>query len=400
MNTQKSILLIISLLLVTHLSSAQAREQNPSISSMESKTEKIEKGRSLLLDAVIQKDENQILAITNYLLDLDDANYLALYPAEKWFVHYWLGEYGEILADVVLFDTTYISAVRTKVHPREDMLYEKLKLQLSENQSEIIDEINGSSLTPEDKNFAKLNFEYLISGYGYSEITQVDLNTNSNNFLEAYRQSVFEDYIRTHIRFQYKPADWGLAVEFFTGYGIFTEDLSESFKNNVPIGVAFDITYKDFVLYLRDYIGFSKTLDTLAFSSGTWKKDAQVRVFLPEASLGYTVYESSFLKIVPFLGIAGTDVSPTENDRNKFPEYEEVGLDFTTTYTYGLNLDLKFGTESPLITNGASDSYWFIRIRYAYNQPQFTTKFNAYAGNFHYITIGVGGLSRKLKRAY
>ncbi len=243
--------------------------------------------------------------------------------------------------------------------------------------------------------------KYIITDELYTEINQDMLNSIADEFLSTYPNSEYEKIVRKHIRYKWSPSKWGFVAEFFTGYGIFTESLESNYTNNIPLGVAFDIYYKNFTLYLRDYIGFSKTKNDIPYDDGLWEKGSQVRVFLPEASLGYVILDNKLIKFAPFAGIASTHIAPTTHDTDNEPSLEKVALDFTTTYTIGFNIDIKLGrSKIPMVSYGPESSYWFLRLRYAFNFPQFENKFDDVNGNMHYLTIGLGGFGSKLKRDY
>ncbi len=126
-----------------------------------------------------------------------------------------------------------------------------------------------------------------------------------------------------------------------------------------------------------------------------------MRVYLPEASVGYIILDNKTFKIAPFAGISGTDVAPTQNDLDKIAGLEKAELKFKTTYTPGLNLDIKLGpSKTPMVSSGQEQSYWFLRLRYAYNAPNFEKKYNGINGSMHYITVGIGGFGRRIKRDY
>jgi len=363
------------------------------------KEEIIRKGRKMILDKFLENDKKKVGEILDYLKNNEeDKDYLAFYPVEKWLIYFWTGEYETIIRDVAHSDSVYIKALNRKVLPPQDLLLQNLKEKLREQRIDIKDQIKSSKLNDTEKDFLILNFDFSLVDYDHKDITQDSLNLAANKFLLAYPNSKFEDFTRKYIRHEFKPSKWGYAFEFFSGYGTFTSNLGKNFKNNVPIGVAFDISYKNFILYLRGYIGFSKTTDSISFKKGTWRKGDQVRIFLPEASLGYVAFENKLFKMAPFVGISSTSVSPTDHDKDKIPEYKNVGLDFTTTYTFGFNIDFKLGkTNIPIASMKREESYWFIRIRYAYNKPQFDWKYSGFNGDFHYLTIGIGGFGRTIK---
>lgn len=371
--------------------------KNEILKYKDEKSETILKGRKLTLDKFMENDKVKVIELLEFLQKQENEDYLAFYPSEKWLLYYWTQQYQQVLKDVQDFDSTYMGRMNRQVKPQRDLLLIKIKEKLFQQRNEIKQQILQSDLNEEDKNFLALNFDYLLFSYDNKEITQDSLNIFSNKYLQKFPHSNFDKYVRQYIRYEFVQSKWGLAFEFFSGYGIFTDNLEKKFKNNIPIGVAFDICYKNFALYLRDYIGFSRTKDSILFKDGTWRKDAQVRVFLPEASLGYTTIDSRLFKVAPFVGISSTDISPTDYDKKKYPEYENVELAFTTTYTFGLNLDFKLGKFKK---KKPEPSYGFVRVRFAYNKPQFNWKYNGFDGDFYYLTIGVGGLARGNKRDY
>ncbi len=360
----------------------------------------INKGRRMLLEKFYTGDHATVRRIIDYLVSLEDNKYLAFYPDEKRMLYYWTGQYGKILKGIETRE--YLQRDWKNTHdlilPVHDNLGSDVSEMLLNEQSAIKENILLSrDLDDEEKDFLILNLEYLLHSYFKFAVTQAYLNRAANRFLQAWPQSSFNEYIRYYIRFEVEVSNWGYGMDFFSGYGIFTDQLAGKFKNNVPFGVAFEIHYKKLALYLRDYIGFTKTKDSIHFDKATWAPNFKANIFLPEASLGIVAFDSRLLRAVPFAGLAGMDISPPENDRNKYPELDDVGLKFATTYTLGLNLDFKIGRTVSLVSaDKVEQSFWFIKLRYAYNRPQF----KRVTGDFHNITIGIGGFDRSVKRKY
>lgn len=365
----------------------------------DSKSTIISKGRKLLLDKFIEGDLMKVKDIKDYLIKTEDENYFAFYPAEYWFVLYWTKDYLELAESIQSFDSAKVASYNIRIRPLNDMLYDKLKEKAFNNEALIKEQIQVSDLDSETKQILSLNFDWLLFENRNNIYAQDSLNERADNFLETYSQSRFTDFTKTYIRYKLVPKNWGMTFEFFSGYSIYTGNLSDNYTNNVPIGVAFDICYKNFELYLRDYIGFNKTKKDFNYSLGTWKKGSRTMVFLPEASLGYVAYNDNRFKISSFAGIGSMDISPTTKDKEETPELKEVSLEFTTTYIIGINFDIKFGPKhTPKYS--PKTSYGFMRIRYGYSIPKFEKKYDGMTGNMHYITIGFGGMARGLKREY
>jgi len=363
------------------------------------KSDVISKGRRLLLDKYMENDNKKVGEIIDYFdKEIEDANYITLYPIERIFLYYSLRDYRNILQSMLQYDSSYFVGFNKKIRPAPDDLYKKLVEQSREKLTVLNLDIELSDLSNDEKDFLKLNLKNSLWSKYDNFILQDTLNSNADTFLKKYPQSRYYKIVRKDIRYVIKPSG-GFGVEFFSGYGFFTGQLANQFNNNVPLGVAFDIYFKKIGFCLRDYIGFSSTLRSIQFTNVIWVKGDQVRVFLPELSIGYVTIDNKQFRITPFAGIASTDISPTSNDQQKKPGYDKIDLKWTMTYTFGISTDFKLGkSRNAIVRNGTQSSYFFLRIRYACNLPQFNCKYSGFGGVMHNITIGIGSLGRRLKR--
>ena len=245
-------------------------------------TSTIKKGRKLILESFLKNDKPKVQQLLSYLTTrVENEDYLALYPIEKGMLNYWLGQYNDIDSDVQKYTDDYFNNNNKKLRPEPDLLFEKVKTFLKEHKSEQITQIEGARLSEEEERFMKINLTFFLSDYKRTAPLQDTLNNLTTSFFAAYPDSRYERYLREQVRWAFRPTRMGYGFEFFTGYGIFTKTLSNQFQNNIPIGVAFEFTYKQWGLYLRDYIGFSSTKEDLPFSAATWAKGKQARVYLP-----------------------------------------------------------------------------------------------------------------------
>ena len=365
----------------------------------DSKSIIISKGRSLLADKFLENDIEKVKEIRKYLAEeAEDENYIALYPVENWLILYWTREYEELLNDIILFEPIRIDYYQTKISPNRDALGLILQQRHIEIADTIRNQMKNANLSPEHEDFLLLNFEYLIADVRMNTSVLDTLNNRADEFLTEYPNSEYNDFTRKYIRYKIVPRNWGFTFEFFSGYSFYTGTLNDNYTNNIPIGIAFDIYYKRFELYLRNYIGFNKTKKDFNYSLGTYERGSRTMVFLPEASFGYAVIDDDRFKISPFIGIGAMDISPPMEKTTDIPELKEVSLKFTTTYMLGFNFDIKLIKKHS--TFNPKTEYPFLRIRYAYSMPRFEKKYDGITGNMHYITIGWGGLWRGTKREF
>jgi hypothetical protein len=365
----------------------------------ETQSELISKGRKLLLDKFLEGDIDKVREVKDYLLtEVQNEDYVALYPGEQWLIMYWTGEYEQLPESILQINQEFLEKFQRRIAPERDFLYTKLVEKSWDQLQMLEDKINNSALDIKSKDFLLLHLNFMVSGEPLLKLSQEEVNTMANLYLEAHPKSNYEEYIRNNIRYKFAPSKWGLGFEFFTGFGMFTGELSEMYNNHGVFGLAFDVEYNKFSLYLRNYIGFAKTKQDRENSGVIWSKDSPAQMFFPEASLGYAVLENDKIKLSPFAGIGAANIGPVTTDLEQRPELEELEVGFSPFYTIGLNLNLKLGWKvDPFLTLRQDKSYWFIRLRYGYTMPQFND-YPMHGGNVHQLTIGIGGMYRGMKR--
>ena len=395
----RKLFLLTILIYSIQLTFAQSQTiENEISNSNETRSILISKGRALLLDKFLVGDTTKVREIEAYLNKQSNEDYLSLYIVEQWLIDYWTKNFNHIIQTSMRYDSISAS-IQNKIRPSEDYLFLKLQQKLYLQKQTIENSIKESDLPQSEKDFLVMHLFNCLITNDTKDITQDTLNVLADDFIQKYPNNEHIDIIRKYIRYKLIPSNWGYAFELFSGYGFFSGNLKNHYTNNVPMGVAFDIYYKNFVLYLRDYIGFSYTKHDFSKYGELWPENSQVRIYLPEASLGYVVHDSKHFKLAPFIGLSSTDIGPTEYDLEKVPNIKEYELEFSTTYSIGFNVDIKFGKpKMAMVSNDLEESNWFIRIRYGYNFPQFSKSYNGFDGDMQYITIGFGGFGRKLKR--
>lgn len=366
----------------------------------ETRSQLISKGRKLLMDKFLEGDIEKVKEVKDYLLrEVQNEDYVALHPAEVWMIMYWTGEHEQLPEAIQQFNQESLGTYQRKIFPEPDMLFTKLVEKSWDNLQMLEDAVLNSTLDLPTKDFLLLHLNYMVSGEPLMKLSQEEVNTMADLYLETHPESSYEEFIKNNIRFKYEASKWGLGFEFFSGYGVFTGELGEMYNNHGVLGVAFDVEYQKFTLYLRNYIGFAKTKQDRESAGVLWPKDSPAQMFFPEASLGYAMIENEKIKISPFIGIGAANVGPSTVEVEERPELEALDVGFSPSYTVGLNLNFKLGWEaSPLLSMREDKSYWFARVRYSYTLPQFS-EYPLHSGNVHSITIGLGGMARSMKRA-
>ena len=390
---------LVSMVIMPAIAFAQEDVKSEILNYTDSMANVVSKGRGLLAEKFVAGDLEKVKQIKDYLKGIDsNKDYFVFYAPEYSLILYWTSGYKELLERVAKEDSFYSVPFR-RMRPQNDLLLQKLVSKTEEQKQRVLGLIDAADLQEVDKDFLRLNLENTLAHAG-GTWSRDTLNRMANDFLSKHPGSKYDGYVRKRIRYQV-TTDWGLGVEFFSGYGFFTGNLSQSYTNSIPIGVAFDVQYKNWVLYLRDYIGFSKTKKDLFPASGVWAANSQARVFVPEASIGYVVTDGRLFKVAPFVGISSMDIGPTSSDQASQPSLKYADMGFSRTYTCGLNADIKLSRpKARKKTSRANNDFRMVRVRYSYNMPQFQNAYPGVTGYFHSITIGVGSFEKRTKRKY
>jgi hypothetical protein len=239
----------------------------------ESRSQLISKGRRLIMDKFLEGDIEKVKEVKDYLIkEVQNEDYVALYPGELWMIMYWTGEYEELPETILQINKEFLEKFQRRIIPERDLLYTKLVERSWEQLQLLEDKILNSSLDTASKDFLLLHLNFMVSGEPLMKLSQEEVNTMASLYLDTHPGSVYENYIRNNIRYEYAPSKWAFGTEFFMGYGIFTGELAGLYNNHGVFGIAFDLEYDKFTLYLRGYIGFSKTTQDREKAGVLWFK--------------------------------------------------------------------------------------------------------------------------------
>lgn len=366
-----------------------------------SKTALIQNDRDLLLDKIVSDNVEGVAYYRNALLNQENKDYASFSIYEKLLLNYYFKEYADVKVEVITYELKQLAGSQ-KIYPKKDYLVVKLLEKSKQNRARVIKDIYASELSDLDKQFLILNFDYLISGDENDSINQDYLNEKSNIYLTNYPNSQYEEFVRKYIKYQLVPSKWGFGFEFFLGYGAFTQEIADNFSNQGAFGITFDVAYKKTTFYFRGYLGVGRLNKPIASPNRDliWEEGSRATLVKPEFSVGYDFYETEKIKFTPFVGISAALLESGETDDIENSSFKDSEIDYASAYELGLNLDWKIGKDKMnLITNKASNSYWFLRFRYSLSVPDIHVNGAGLNGVYHCVTIGIGGFARGIKRA-
>lgn len=389
----KRTILTLTILLATAFS-AFAQIENE---IMQSKMEKISKGRAYLLEKFLDRDYDKVKEIKDYLLGLEDDNYVALRHKELWLIFQWTKEYDELISLLRRSDSAYLNDnveygyfdVRTnkKVFPNIDVFMSQLYSRSAEDKHLLQFGLQEADLIPEDKAFLTMFLDWLFvkNNNFIKDENQMRLNEMATQFLSDYPNSDYEWFVRHVIRVKMEMKDWVWGLYLGFGSGVFTQDLKEWMKGSIAGCMGFEASYKR-VRFATYFDG----VDIKLRENPSEKGDGSLIAF--NVSVGYDVVGTRRISLTPFAAVGIGKVS--SNELGSIPELApltawrmnyEVGTDFDFRYS-------EFRTRGPLPL--------YIRLRYWYDMPSMGRIGPELSGGCHCFMVGFGVSIAEQKRVY
>ena len=372
----------------------------------QSKTEKIIKGRAYLLEKFLDRDYDKVKEIKDYLLTLEDDNYVALRPVELWHILQWTKEYDELTSLLRRSDSAYMMAnaeygyfderFGTKVFPGWDNLGTQLQRRSAEDKHLLQYGLQEANLTPEDKTFLYMFLDWLFVDRHYlirdvqKDENQTRLNEMATQFLSDYPNSDYEWFVRNKIRKEYVEKDWGFGLGFDFRSGFTSGPLP---NNGIGMGISLDVLYKKFDLTLGvGTMTLHTTQEQLYNYEGVtmvYPKGEKCNWSLPYLNLAYYVYDGNRIAFSPFVGIGWIyELYPFNKNQDEEDKYKDLEKNYLLCKV-GANFDVKM--------EGISFNKDLIRIRYEFG---LTGLGKEQLSMVHLISIGWTGIVRGSKRAY
>lgn len=345
---------------------------------LQSKSNKIEKGRAFLLEKFLDRDYEKVTEAKDYLLGLEDDHYLALAPMELCQILMWTCEFDDLTAYMRQFDSVFDASLNGRVMPADDQLRKQLYQRSVEDIHLLRFNVEEANVSIEDKDYLALFLDWFATPFSYKN--QEVLDDKSEQFLKSYPDSDYKWFVRHVISTEATRSSrgnwgWGMGLDLCGGY--VSGKLSETMTPIIGIGLSLDLAYKKFLMELGYDIMASKTKVDQPIASGVYeagKHNSLINLYL---DFSYPVASGKRLSLSPLVGVGGC----WETYGDKKLSYDEIDEleKFFPTARVGLMLDIK-GRGS--LAGGA------LRIKYHCSLSNYGGSLSA----IHMISVGGSGL--------
>jgi hypothetical protein len=120
---------------------------------------------------------------------------------------------------------------------------------------------------------------------------------------------------------------------------------------------------------------------------GTWEAGKLAFVSSYGLSTGYSVIDNRLFRMSPFIGLAVSDCSPSEQQIENDDTLKDAGIRWGFTSMYGLDMDIKLYNMIKFFER--KDFYASLNIRLNYIPSMFNNVNNRYSGNMFFVSFGI-----------
>jgi hypothetical protein len=387
------------MLMLAHTSFSQTNVDSLFL-DQQSQLNLIDKTRSLLIDAFVQNDKQKVQELHRYLSEnFDQNNYITLLPVEKTLLFAWSGDFENMLQYAEEADSEYFAQIRTKIRPNfNNNFYQTIKNRVQQELEVILNDLQFSFLTQEEKDFAAIYLHYyLITKESYDTIVRT-INTDTRKFIETYPDS---EYMKLLESYELKPSDWGWNFGVNFGYSVKTGNLSNYFnKHDGAMDLYIGIAYKKIMAIIGLWGAFGRVQKDIIISDElVLPKGISASVDNLYLSFGYRFFDDKRFIITPIAGIGTAFVNPgTQKDREDNPTLKQFNYSYSLTTNFGLMTDIRLGKMKKIPgQNFAEPSFCAVRLGYRFSYNNITQAPTHYNGNLHNITVGILLHGRSIK---
>lgn len=354
--------------------------------------EKIAEARQLLRAAFLLSDDSTTNAWLDTLtLRLESRELAATYPEERWLLWYWIGRYDRIFGDLDSFNTETVWLQQQKTQPPNDSLIHVLDEISSVNQHALFGKIRTANLSAEEKAFAALHLEYLLSPRPTPAQVE-DQDDKALLFLEKFPRSRFRPYMRDYLYSGHKTRNKGVELDFLLWMGRPDGRYGQNFGLQIGGSIGAGWRWGRWSVGGRLNIAGQKVRRDFELPPVTVVEDSVGFFLAGGPELGYTVFELEKIRLRLH---AGADLallsvpvpSPIEDDRD-WRRYGGGQL------MAGFSLDWRWSslpTFDDEVLDAASAAQQAIRFFAGYQWCNFDRKNRrALDGNLFVVGLGLG----------
>lgn len=216
-------------------------------------------------------------------------------------------------------------------YPDIDFRYPiNLNAVIASQAASILERIQTSGLSQEEKSFLILYFKYKVH-------YQDDLTVEAVQFINDYPESTHVDFVKRYIRRWYVRGDYSWDVYLGGGQSILTGDITETLLHRSTVFYGVDGSFNRTMVGARFATTYGEVLNEFSHKGDAFTNGMPIYTFNYNLTVGYSILDFDFLRLTPSVDFGGIFTSVPERKVEEFPEDPSIGA---ISYGFGGTLDI------------------------------------------------------------
>lgn len=194
----------------------------------------------------------------------------------------------------------------------------------------IMNQIQDSEVTEEEKAFLSLYFKHKVH-------LEKDLTMEAVQFINAYPESKYADYVKKDIRRWMIRGDYSFDVYFGGGQSILSDQFEETIHHRSTLVYGMDGSINRAMIGLRMATTYGEVLNEFSHRGDAFTNGMPIYTFNYTVNVGYSILDFDFLRITPSVDFGGVYTSVPEHKVEEFPEDPSIGA---ISYGFGGAIDI------------------------------------------------------------
>ena len=344
----------------------------------------VSQNRRLLLDKFYATRLDSVSLLLDSI-ELHHRDQPLMFPAERLLLYYWIERYNEI--DFLAWNLDGFCEKVAANPPPDQMIWNALSYYSQEKMNTLVEWIDQTGCSDEIFDFRVRLLKTLLQ----NELEEQSFIEQEIRLLMS-QYSFQENEISLIATEQAEPNEpdspWRIGLGFGLGAVSASGKITNYLSPKICMSLDMNVNYERWYFSLLLQVAFSKLKLDMPYkkTGGVWEAGKTANIFNFDFSVGYSVIDSRFFRMSPFVGIALSDCSPSEQQIENDETLKNAGISGGFSNILGLDTDIKLyqmnnsGKKKNVLTS--------LNIRINYIPTMFNNVNSRYSGNMLFVTFG------------
>ena len=314
-----------------------------------------------------------------------------LWPAERLLLYYWIERYPALDSLARYFDK--VSKETAFGHPTEQTVWNVLSYHSSENMDTLVAWIDQTGCSDEVFDFRVRLLETLVNG----ELD--DQPTVERNILLLIDQYIFQEEVSLQEVQTVAPAQaetdqpyvdpWMIGFGIGVGYPSVSGNIANYLSTKAALSFDLNVSSRRYYFSLLMQVIFARLKRNIPVGTGgdVWEAGKSANIGNYGLAVGYSFIDNQILRMTPFVGVAVSESSPSEQQIENNNVLRDAGIRWGKSIIYGVNIDVKLHSIFDFMAQKDFTSSLNVKVNYI--PAMFSNVSKKYSGNMFFFTLGM-----------